>query len=87
MNSQKAAEKLGFFRALLLRGRSFAADNISRERKALAAFWFAAKPRVDVARTFRPAAHGGAEVFLPDSIANAYNHDSLLMRPYAVNAN
>jgi hypothetical protein len=50
--------KAYFFDALLLSGCRSRADNVSRERQALAAFWLTPKARIYVIRTFAPQREG-----------------------------
>jgi UDP-N-acetylmuramoylalanine-D-glutamate ligase len=77
------AEKLPFFKALLLSGCSCCADNVSREQQALAAFWLTPKARIHVIRTFRGATHRSAQVFFLDGITDANDHGSTPMEsPY-----
>jgi hypothetical protein len=63
-----------FFRTLLLSGCSCGADNVSREREALAAFWLTPKARIHVIRTFRGTTHRSAQVFFLDGITDANDH-------------
>jgi hypothetical protein len=66
--------KAYFFDALLLSGCRSRADNVSRERQALAAFWLTPKARIYVIRTFRGTTHRSAKVFFLDSITDANDH-------------
>jgi hypothetical protein len=72
--SAKAAEKLDFPVALLLRVRSLQTDNVSRERQALAAFRLAAHARINVAWPLLPGARGFAKFLFTDGIADADYH-------------
>jgi hypothetical protein len=72
-----------FFKTLLLSGCRSVADNVSRERQALAAFWFTPKAGIDVIWTFGRTTHRSAKVFFLDGITNANDHGSTPMEsPY-----
>jgi hypothetical protein len=64
----------GFFATLLLSGRSFQIDNVSRERKALATFRLAAHTCINIARTFMPGARRFTQFLFADGIADADYH-------------
>jgi hypothetical protein len=70
----KNGGKAYYFDTLLLSGCRSGADNVSRKRQALAAFWFTAKARIHVIRTFRGTTHRCAQVFFLDSITDANDH-------------
>lgn len=79
--------KQPFIGQLMLRGRRSAADNVSREGQALAAFRFATQPGVDVIGTLGTAAHRSTQIFFPDSITHANDHGLSPMIRFTVNAN
>jgi hypothetical protein len=64
----------------MLSSRAFGLDDFARERQALTAANFAAKAFIRTFGMGRTRTHGIANLVLAQRIADADNHDVLLMR-------